>query len=169
MKFKDLEKFTKNPDYTVDYPLYMIPEKIADWQKELNLQLEPDFQRAHVWNKDKQIAFIEFLLKGGNSGKDIYFNHPQWQGNYKGEFVLVDGLQRITACLDFMNNKIPVFGNYYYSNFEDKPYHINLKLHVNDLKTRKEVLNWYLEMNSGGVVHTEDELNKVRKMLEQEP
>jgi hypothetical protein len=30
------------------------------------------------------------------------------------------------------------------------------------------VLKWYLEFNSGGTVHTEAELNKVRKMIEEE-
>jgi hypothetical protein len=39
---------------------------------------------------------------------------------------------------------------------------------VNDLKTREEVLQWYLDLNSGGVVHTEEELNRVREMLEKE-
>jgi hypothetical protein len=33
------------------------------------------------------------------------------------------------------------------------------------LKTRKEVLEWYLNFNSGGSVHTEQELQKVRDLL----
>jgi hypothetical protein len=36
---------------------------------------------------------------------------------------------------------------------------------VNDLKTEAEVLRWYLEINAGGTPHTEEELDKVRKML----
>jgi hypothetical protein len=39
-------------------------------------------------------------------------------------------------------------------------------LNINDLKTKKEVLIWYLEMNSDGTPHTEQELNKVKNMIE---
>jgi hypothetical protein len=39
---------------------------------------------------------------------------------------------------------------------------------VNDLKTKAEVLQWYLDINSGGVVHTETELEKVKRLLTKE-
>ncbi len=39
---------------------------------------------------------------------------------------------------------------------------------VNDLQTRAEVLQWYLDLNEGGVVHTSEELNRVRAMLAKE-
>lgn len=39
---------------------------------------------------------------------------------------------------------------------------------VNELRTRAEVLRWYLQLNSGGVVHTEEELARVRALLEAE-
>lgn len=38
---------------------------------------------------------------------------------------------------------------------------------INDLQTEEEVLNWYLEMNSGGTVHTKEELDKVKHLLEE--
>ena len=37
--------------------------------------------------------------------------------------------------------------------------------HVNDLSTYSEVLQWYLDLNSGGTVHTEEELNRVQQLL----
>jgi len=43
-----------------------------------------------------------------------------------------------------------------------------MKLNVNNLKTKAEVLRWYLEMNTGGVVHTQDEVDKARALLEYE-
>ena len=66
----------------------------------------------------------------------------------------------------FLNNEIKVFGTYY-KDFEDKlPNDIDLIFNVNNLKTKKEVLKWYLEMNSGGTIHTDEELDKVKSMLE---
>lgn len=83
--------------------------------------------------------------------------------------VLVDGLQRLTAFIKFLNNEIPIFGTYY-KDFEDRPRMSNdmLKFNVNDLQTRAEVLRWYIEMNSGGVVHSDKEIERVKEMLRQE-
>jgi len=124
-------------------------------------------------------------LKGGRSGRTLYLNHPQWMHwrNKKGEyqdFVVVDGLQRITALLGFVRGEIPAFGHYVYSLlnppnvecFEGKLRHLecnsNLLVNINNLPTRAKVLEWYLQMNSGGTPHTEAELNKVRELLETE-
>ncbi len=37
---------------------------------------------------------------------------------------------------------------------------------VNDLKTEKEVLQWYVDMNLEGTPHTNDEIERVRKMIQ---
>jgi len=39
---------------------------------------------------------------------------------------------------------------------------------MNDLKTRAEVLQWYIEFNAGGTPHTEAEINRVRELLKKE-
>ena len=61
-----------------------------------------------------------------------------------------------------------MFGSYF-SEFEDR---INITdaamyLNVNDLKTEKEVLQWYVDMNAGGTPHTNDEIEKVRRMIQE--
>lgn len=68
-----------------------------------------------------------------------------------------------------MSNEIPAFGNYF-ADYTDKLRltDASFRMCINDLKTRAEVLQWYLEMNSGGVVHTDEELNRVRRLLEAE-
>lgn len=168
-KFKNIPQFTRTPTYRVDMSISCLDHEIERYTKVYNLQLTPDFQRGHVWAKKQQIDYLEFFFRGGATGKEIYFNHPGWLINYTGDFVLVDGLQRITAFLDFLNNKIKIFGSYY-KEFEDEMSFIayTLKFNINDLKTRKEVLNWYLEMNSGGTVHSKKELNKVRELIAKE-
>jgi hypothetical protein len=129
----------------------------------------PDFQRGHVWTEQQQIAFVEFLLQGGKSGKDIMFNHPGWMKSFEGDFVLVDGLQRLTAVLRFLKDEISVFGGVKCSEFEDKlPSSISLCFHINDLPTKAAVLKWYLEMNSGGTPHSEEEIARVQNMLKSE-
>lgn len=165
MKFKDIPKFTRAGSWQASMGWKYLIEWINENIRESDLQLNPDFQRGHVWTVEQQIAYIEFRLRGGTSGKTIYFNCPGWMNDFDGDFVCVDGLQRITAIQKFLNNEIKVFGCYY-RDFEDKlPSELDMIVNVNNLKTREEVLRWYIEMNSGGVQHTEDEINRVKIML----
>lgn len=166
-RFQDIPQFTRDGNYTVNSePEYMIENLLTDWVPNMGLQLNPDFQRAHVWTEEQQIAYIEYFLRGGKSGRELYFNHPGWMGSFRGDFVLVDGKQRIEAFRRFFNNEIKVFGHYH-EEFGDKIRTVShtFIVHINDLKTREEVLTWYIEMNSGGTVHTKDEIEKVRALL----
>ena len=166
LKFRDIQQFTKTPGYKVDVFMEDFENWIEDKMRGLGLDLCPDFQRGHVWTEEQQVRYIEYILRGGTSGRDFYFNHPGWFRDWKGEYVCVDGLQRITAVLRFLKNEIPVFGHYRNEYEDSLPFSVNFHWHVNDLQKKEDVLMWYLEMNEGGTPHTQEELNKVRNMLE---
>jgi hypothetical protein len=170
MRFRDIPQLTQ-AHYAVDVPLGSLLEHLDRYKKEYDLQLCPDFQRGHVWTEEQQAKYVEFLLRGGQSSRDILFNHTRWNrlSGPEGEFVCVDGLQRLTACTKFLGNELKVFG-YYRNEFEDQLRDMcnTLRFHINDLPTRKQVLAWYLELNDGGTVHTENELARVRTLLAQE-
>lgn len=170
MKFKDIKPYIQCNNYRIDVSLRFLENQIQNYLED-GLELIPDFQRGHVWTEKQQEKYVEFVLRGGESGLDIYFNHTKWNSwteENMGWFVCVDGLQRLTACRKFMNNELKVLG-YFHDEFEDKlSSTVRLRFHVNNLPTRREVLEWYLQINSGGTVHTEEELNRVAKLLEQE-
>ena len=173
-KFKDIPQFTSSGSYQVNYPLTSLVKYIEEEVSEMGLQLNPEFQRGHVWTEEQQIAWLEYHLRGGKSGNTIYLNNPFWnsvrkakQGEYS-DYVCVDGLQRITAAQRFVHNEIKVFGSYF-DEYEDKLRLVNdntLILNVNDLKSEKEVLLWYIDMNVGGTPHTSEEIERIKKMIE---
>lgn len=166
MKLSQIPQFTSQGSYTVDHSLRYLDEYITELVTKEGLQLNPDFQRGHVWTESQQISYIEYLLRGGRAARTIYLNHPGWMSTFEGEFVCVDGLQRLTACLRFLRNEIKVFG-YYLNEYEDRlPTTLIITININNLQTRKEVLQWYLDMNTGGTVHTDEEITKVKKMIE---
>jgi hypothetical protein len=134
------------------------------------LDLNPDFQRGHVWTMEQKTAYVEYAIRGGISGKELYFNCAGWMADFRGPFVLVDGKQRLDAALGFLRNEVPICNGFYYKDFEDKltssspEFYVN----INDLPTRADVLRWYLDLNTGGVIHTREELDKVRVLLVKE-
>ncbi len=172
-RFRDVPQYTRSGSYEVDMGLdYVYDTVIKEWaqtddQVGRRLDLNPDFQRGHVWTKKKKSAWIEHILRGGRSGKIIYLNHPGWMGSFKGDFVLVDGKQRLDAIAAFMENKIKAFGSYR-KDFTDRIHSVGVKVNINNLKARAEVLQWYLDLNTGGVVHTTAEIKKVQVLLADE-
>lgn len=171
MRFRDIPQFISDGSYRVDASMEYLIDCIDKWEKEEGLELNPDFQRGHVWTEQQQISFIEFILRGGKTGRTLYFNCPSWHSNcnVKGynDFVCVDGLQRITAIQRFLNDEIPAFG-IKYSEYEGKTDLLRhgMVININDLKSKKEVLQWYIEMNAGGTPHTPEEIERVRKLME---
>jgi hypothetical protein len=175
---KKIDNWQKIPEfrtapYHADVPLDHLKRWVERQQNDAAAQggkfeMCPDFQRGHVWTADQQVAYVEFFLRGGKSAREIYWNHPGWMGAFKGDMVLVDGLQRITALLAFLNDEIPAFGTFRKDFTGHVPLTCTLRMCVCNLKTRAEVLAWYIELNEGGVVHTAEEIARVKAMLVKE-
>jgi len=97
--------------------------------------------------------------------------------SFKGEMVIMDGLQRITAILSFINNEIPVFG-IYNNQFEDRirMSGVTLSININDLKTKKghkleapHTITWISKVakffnDSEGLLSEEDGVSKLERL-----
>lgn len=168
-KFNEIPQFTFG-SYEVDIHIRYLEKALKGYEEDYNLEMNPDFQRGNVWTEEQQIKFIEFFFRGGKSARVIYFNIGEWSDKKDTDIpqmVCVDGLQRITAMLRFLHNEIPLFG-YYLNEYEDKITNDNtFRFNINNLPYKKDVVKWYLEMNSGGTVHSKEELDRVNKMLEE--
>lgn len=172
-KIQNIPRYTEAGQYQMTAHLDYIPKWLAD----NDYDMDPAFQRGHVWTRDQQIAFVEFILRGGTSGRVIYWNNPFWQArgtpvtpDMPDTLLLVDGKQRLSAVLAFLNNDIPAFGHYWsaYSDPADRRFAVArgaLTFNVNNLSRYEQVLQWYLDLNAGGTPHTEDEIETVRRML----
>lgn len=164
--FQDIPSRIK-AGYFLDIDLDDLGSTLEHYKERHGLELNPDFQRGHVWTEQQQIDYIEFLLTDPDRDKStqVVFNCPGWMSsNWKKEMVCVDGLQRITACLRFLNNEIPAYGTYY----KDYSGWMNAKLQfvIGAFHKKSDILKWYLEINSKGTPHTDEEIQRVQKMLE---
>lgn len=168
MDWRDISQYTRYAAWRADIPWKYLEKTIKDYEIDHDLLFVPDFQRGHVWTQEQQTKYIEYRLKGGQTAKEVYFNHPGWQRDFRGSMVLVDGLQRITAVRKFMNNEIRAF-DFLYNEFSGRfNLLIGFVFFVNNLRTYKEVLQWYIDMNEGGIVHSREEIERVKGMIKDE-
>lgn len=169
-KFKDIPKLYRSY-YRVAVSLDAIKETLDRYKENqekfgYKFELNPIFQRGHVWTRKQQIKYIEWLLMDGESGREIYFNHPDWMKGFKADMVCVDGLQRLTACTEFLQDKIAAFGHYY-SEYTDKIMLNGNNLYFNiGALSEKQCVEWYLQMNFTGTPHSEKELKRVKEIFD---
>lgn len=83
----------------------------------------------------------------------------------------VDGLQRLTAVVDFMDGKFKIFDGRYDQESLLKtafsPRRKHLLFQIYDVKDYGDLIQFYLDLNTGGVVHEESELDRVRKLQQE--
>lgn len=171
MKWDEIPKFKEfgiiNP---INFGFVSYVDFVNGQIEKYNLQLNPDFQRGHVWTQDQQEKYIEFILRGGKTGRDFYFN---WNKK-TNEYACVDGLQRTTAFMKFVNGEIKVFDQYFdefgFTKMETggNPLpEFRVNVYINYLEGKKEILEWYFDMNAGGTPHTSDEIKRIKKMIQE--
>jgi Protein of unknown function DUF262 len=167
----------------VDVPWGYLEDWLSNMEKTARLDLSPDYQRGHVWTETQQERYVEHILRRGKTGRELSWNNPTWSGrsdatpshpDYARVNVteLVDGKQRLEAVRKFMRGELRAFGRTV-DEYEDAA---NLRaltgprflMFINELQTRREVLQWYLDMNSGGTVHSDEEIARVRAMVERD-
>ncbi len=132
------------------------------------LELCPDFQRGHVWTHQQKVAYVEFKLSGGFGSDVLIWNHPQWNRSWKANMVLVDGLQRLSAVREFISGQFTVFDGVGWGDIpaQERPSTAQFYFTVASVQSRKELLEWYLKLNSGGTPHSQADLDKVKALLE---
>ena len=51
MRFRDIPQFISDGSYQIDVSWEYLMELIDKWTEQDDLQLNPDFQRGHVWTE----------------------------------------------------------------------------------------------------------------------
>jgi hypothetical protein len=143
--------------------------------------LEPDFQRGHVWLLEQRRHFVEAVIRGAAPGR-VLFNCPGWQTSTRSRrirqdvdiapqtFECIDGLQRLTSLRMFMRNELSVFEGMLASDLRSSPFdptRLRIRIAIYEFGTRAGLLQFYLDLNAGGTVHSSEELARVRDLLAQ--
>jgi len=180
ISLKDIPPYIGPSDHRENISGHSIERFIETHRKEVGVDLDPDFQRGHAWTDENRKRFVEHLLRGGQHGRTIVWNSPSYfYGDHRQDsdlpstMVLVDGKQRLTAIRMFLANEMSIFGGNRLSDFDQRSQtditmstspHLRLTMHVHGLQYRRELLEFYLQLNEGAIAHTAEELDRVRAL-----
>lgn len=168
--------------YEVDIPWQHLERHLADELK-AGLDLDPDYQREHVWTEDQRVAWVEHVLTGGEFGKLILVGHTGTRAHAADasgripDYSLVDGKQRMATVRRLLRDDLAVFPDpekpegYVWSEIADdlkRIYIGRFQWRLVVVPTRADLLRLYLKLNAGGTPHTRQELARVEQLLEQE-
>jgi hypothetical protein len=156
--------------YSVSIPMDQLESTLARYDERGILQLDPDFQRGIKWDSDQQTAYVEWLFRDGHTGREFFWNCPGWMQDFRGPMVLVDGRQRLEAVLSFLRGDIRAFG-FHSTDFADlrrQTMNNNLTFNVAAMSSRADLLRWYIDLNSGGTAHAEEDITRAAELLERE-
>lgn len=160
--FRDIPELPR-AYYTVDVPWDSIERQI-ETEKQAGLDLEPEYQREHKWTIEQRIAFVEYVMRGGEASTRITFVTTDRLGMPLPNYSLLDGKQRLESVRMFMRDELRAFG-LLRSEFIGKPRGIWLKWHIVAVPTVADIYRLYLALNEGGTVHTPQELGHVHALL----
>lgn len=147
------------------------------------LDLDPDFQRGHVWTMAQRVAWVEYVLTGGEIGKTLLVAHigkRAHDANAAGKingYCLVDGKQRLTTARMLLRGDLRVFPRaecpegYTWSEIDDgvkRLYIGRFQWRLVVVDSRADLLRLYLRLNAGGTPHAPEEIARVSAMLAEE-
>lgn len=162
--------------YAIDVPIAHVESNLSTLAAdgpEFAPDLDPEYQRAHVWTREQQVKFVEYMLLGGEVARNIIFavdgevSVSRWR--------LIDGKQRLTALRKFIALEFGVFAdeahpNGHFANAIADMRRLNhsVRFVVVCLQSKLDELNLYLSINTAGTPHTQEELDKVRSIRDEE-
>lgn len=81
------------------------------------------------------------------------------------ECQILDGLQRTTSMLEFINNEFTVFNGLSYEEYQKNNLGMTLlSLEIFKFKTHEEACKFYIDINKG-ITHSEEDINRAYDFL----
>lgn len=132
------------------------------------IEMNPDYQRDLVWSQEDKFNLIASVFAGVDIGKFL-FVHLEWgdREDHKS-YEVIDGKQRITALVEFYENRFSYKGKYYKDlHPHDKHWFTDYSISYAEVKgiTQRQKYEYFLKVNTSGHVVSQEHLNKVKRLL----
>ena len=164
--------------WEVDVDWKDIDRQIEHFAMYSPVDLNPDFQREHVWTPAQRVAYLEYVLSGGELGRTLIFATDSWDNLRRDPtfFYLADGKQRLETVRSFLRGELRIFPDdarpegYLFEDFTGvfRGLLYSFRVRVVEVHTRADAIGLYLAINAGGTPHTEAEIAKARALRDAE-
>lgn len=140
--------------------------------EQFNVNLDPVYQRDYVWAEDQKIKFVGAAIENPKAMPPFWFNwvHDEFD---RSSSEVVDGKQRLNACISWLDGEIPAvcpcgetvwFKDLNEIDIRLIDFGFSFSWNFVDLN-KKEVMKFYIRLNSGGTIHSGEDLDKVKKLI----
>jgi hypothetical protein len=166
--WKDIPKFTQ----TEEMRLQFYQTSLSSFDSivyHFGLDLNPDYQRGHVWTMEDKVKLIDSIFKGVDIGKFVFIRRDY--GTDEHLYEILDGKQRLTAIMEFREDRFRYNGLLYSELHPHDQSHIEFySIATADVSnpTKEQIYNYFLKLNTGGKPMDVAQLEKVAKLLEEE-
>lgn len=132
--------------------------------------MNPDYQRDLVWNEDQEQSLLHSIFNGIDIGKFAFISLP-YTSDVREAYEILDGKQRLNTIIKFTEGRIKYQGKTFFelhpydrSFFEGKSISVGEARNV----TKKQIYEYFIKLNTGGVSVSKEHIEKVKSLLEKE-
>ena len=137
------------------------------------IDTETDYQRGNVWELSDKVKLIDSIFKHVDIGKFSLIRRP-W--DHKGKlYEMLDGKQRLTALIEFYENRFAYNGKTFYElsgmdqcHFENYPINYGELSNEQNKITNEQKYRYFLNLNRGGKIQDPKHIEYVEELLKKE-
>ena len=167
---REIQKHVPDCTYSVTVGIGSILRNI----EQFGVDLDPSYQRKIVWTEQQQSKFVGAALENPKAVPPFWLNWKHLEHD-RSHSEMVDGRQRTNACIRWLNGDIeavcPCGITVAYQDLDEVDRRccstsIGFTWNFVDLDSI-EIMKFYLRLNSGGTIHSPEDLAKVSKMIKE--
>lgn len=131
------------------------------------VDMNPDYQRDHVWELSDKISLIDSIMNNSDIGKFL-FNRRDYVDAETPLYEIIDGKQRVSAILEFIEDRFEYKGlKFSQMHLRDQHQIKGKVVNIAEVQnsTKEQLINLFIKVNTSGRIMSKDHLDKVRKML----
>jgi hypothetical protein len=160
-------KFRKPEEYRIRYSNSGI-DSLLNMVYFFGVDFDVDYQRDHVWTLDDKIALIDSIFNNVDIGKFVFVERPM--GCDRKLLEIIDGKQRLTAICEFVEGRFQYNGYYYDElSFSDKNKINSHGISYGYLEnpSRRAIFETFIKLNTAGRPMKNEDIDKVKKLLDE--
>jgi hypothetical protein len=160
------ESFIKNDDLHLNYDQRQLSD-ILSKKYHFGLNLDPEYQRGYVWEQEDKEKLIDSIFNNVDIGKFVFI-HKGYAADYMYE--VLDGKQRVSAIIDFYENRFPYKGKYFNDlSYLDRTHFENYRISMATVKRCDEqfVYRLFIALNTTGKPIDEEHINKIKLKIKE--